>query len=124
VCASSRLEDFTEAELDLAAAVVSQFNSSAGTALSVDAYLSPIVARIREHPELAADDHRVAIEAVFAGEHWWKGRPSPRIIYGNAGQFEQSIELARAAQSEKKKLSPLEAMNADKARIRREQGLE
>lgn len=114
----------TEAELDLAAAVVSQFNSSAGTALSVDAHLTPIVMRIRERPDYTERQHRAIIEAVFAGEHWWTGPPTPRVIYGNAGQFEQSIELARAAQEEKKKLSPLEAMNADKARIRREQGLE
>jgi hypothetical protein len=120
VCASSQLQDVTDDELTLAAAVVSQFNSSARTALSTEAHLAPIVARLREHPELTADDHRAAIEAVFAGEHWWTGTPSPRIIYGNAGRFEQAVELARAA----KRKPPRFDVNAEAERIRKEQGLE
>lgn len=109
----------SEAELDLAAVVVSQFNSSAGTELSVDAHLTPIVGRIREKPKYTAKHHRKIIEAVFAGEHWWKGAPTPKIIYGNPGIFEQSIELARA-----KEKKPTFDVNAEAARIRKEQGLD
>lgn len=108
-------------ELDLAAAVVSLFNSSAGTALSVDAHLTPIVGRIREKPEYDERQHRAIIDAVFAGEHWWKGAPTPKIIYGNPAIFEQSIELARARQ---KKGTETVDVNDEAARIRREQGLE
>lgn len=112
----------SESEFTLAAAVVRSFNEIAGTALRVDPHLTPIVGRIRERPELNGNHHRQIIEAVFAGDHWWKGAPGPRIIYGNAAQFEQSIELARAAA--KKKSTPKFDVNAEMHRIRKEQGLE
>lgn len=107
----------TEDELSLAAAVVSLFNNSAGTALSVDAHLTPIVMRIREKPEYREAQHKAIIEAVFAGDHWWSDPPGPRIIYGNAAQFEQSIELARAAQASKRRE---EHPNAERERVKRE----
>lgn len=108
-------------EFALAAVVVGLFNSSAGTALSVDAHLTPIVCRIRERPEYGEAQHQAIIEAVFAGDHWWSGAPTPKIIYGNAGIFEQSIELARQEQKKKKTRHDV---NDEAARIRREQGLE
>lgn len=108
-------------ELTLAAAVVVAFNERAGTALSVDAHLTPIVGRIREKPDYTEAHHRKIIEAVFDGDHWWTGPPTPRIIYGNAAIFEGSIELARAAV---KKQESTYDVNAEAARIRREQGLD
>lgn len=111
----------TDEELALAAVVVGLFNSSAGTALSVDAHLTPIVGRIRERPDYGEPQHRAIIEAVFAGDHWWTGAPTPKIIYGNASIFEQSIELARQEQKKKKTRHDV---NDEAARIRREQGLE
>lgn len=107
----------TDGELALAAAVVELFNSSAGTALSVDAHLTPIVGRIREKPEYEERQHRAIIEAVFAGEHWWTGPPTPRVIYGNPAIFEQSIELARARAKEGKADSD---PNAERRRVERE----
>lgn len=107
-------------ELALAAAVVVAFNSSAGTELTVEAHLTPIVGRIREKPDYTEDHHRRIIEAVFAGEHWWTGPPTPKVIYGNPAIFEQSIELARAAA----KKPPVVDVNEEFHRIRREQGLE
>lgn len=112
----------SDSEYALAVAVVSSFNEIAGTALRVDPHLTPIVGRIRERPELNGNHHRQIIEAVFAGDHWWKGAPGPRIIYGNAAQFEQSIELARAAA--KKKAEPKFDVNAEARRIRKAQGLD
>lgn len=107
-------------EYSLAAAVVVAFNSSAGTDLSVDAHLTPIVGRIREKPDYTEAHHRKIIEAVFAGEHWWTGPPTPRVIYGNPAIFEQSIELARAAA---KKPGVID-VNAEAEQMRREQGLD
>lgn len=111
----------TEDEFSLAAAVVQLFNDSAGTALSVEAHLTPIVGRIREKPKYTEEHHRKIIEAVFAGEHWWTGPPTPKIIYGNPSIFEQSIELARERQ---KKAETKLDVNAQAKRIRQEQGLE
>ena len=108
-------------EFALAAAVVSLFNSSAGTELTTEAHLTPIVGRIRERPKLTEEQHGKIIAAVFAGDHWWTGPPTPKIIYGNAGIFEQSIELARAAAKKKSKAFDV---NAEARRIRKEQGLE
>lgn len=106
----------TEAELKLAAVVVSLFNKAAGTELSVDAHLTPIVGRIREKPKYTEVHHRKIIAAVFAGEQWWTGAPTPKIIYGNPAIFEQSIELARA-----KAKKPTFDVNAEAARVRAEQ---
>lgn len=111
----------TDDEFTLAAAVVSQFNSSAGTELTTEAHLTPIVGRIRERPALTAEQHGKIIEAVFAGDHWWTGPPTPKIIYGNPAIFEQSIELARDRQ---KKATKRFDVNAEAERIRKEQGLE
>lgn len=108
-------------EYSLATSVVAAFNETAGTSLSVDPHLTPIVGRIRERPALTAAQHRKIIEAVFAAEHWWTGPPSPRVIYGNAAQFEQSIEIARhvAAGKGKRKVDPL-SQEATRALMERE----
>lgn len=108
-------------EFTLAAAVVSLFNSSAGTELTTDAHLTPIVGRCRERPKLTEEQHGKIIEAVFAGERWWKGPATPKIIYGNPAIFEQSIELAR---EQAKKATKRFDVNAEAERIRREQGLD
>lgn len=113
----------TDQEYDLASAVIASFNTAAGTSLSVDPHLTPIVGRIRERPDLTADHHRVLIEAVFAAEHWWTDPPGPRIIYGNAAQFEQSLEIARAAQRKKQDADTYDP-NAELRRVRKEQGLD
>jgi hypothetical protein len=112
----------SEAEFTLAEAVVSSFNEIAGTRLSAEANLTPIVMRIRERPKLNGNHHRQVIEAVFAGNHWWDDPAGIQIVYGNAAIFEKSIELARAAM--KKKSTPAFDPNAEMARIRKEQGLE
>ena len=48
--------------------------------------------RIREHPELTLDHHRVVIERAFA-EPWWRGAPDPRIVYGNGAQFARACKV-------------------------------
>lgn len=85
----------TDAEYLLADAIIAAFNAAAGTSVTVAAHLTPIVGRIREKPDLTADDHRGIIAAVFAVP-WWDGAPGPNVIYGNAAQFERSIETWRA----------------------------
>jgi hypothetical protein len=86
----------TDSEHALADEIIVAFNAAAGTAVTVAAHVTPVVGRIREKPELSAEDHRGIIAAVFA-EPWWKGPPGPQVIYGNAAQFERSIEVWRAS---------------------------
>jgi hypothetical protein len=107
----------TDDEFTLAAAVVSQFNSSAGTELTTEPHLTPIVGRIRERPKLTAEQHGKIVEAVFAGDNWWTGPPTPKIIYGNPAIFEQSIELARARS---KRRRGTENPNAERERVKQE----
>lgn len=112
----------TDDELELTAAIIRSFNAVAGTALREEdsPHTTPIVGRIRERPDLTAENHDYLIRAVFEGDNWWTNPASPKIIYGNAGQFEQSVEIARA-----KMRANAEAydVNEATARIRKEQGL-
>lgn len=85
----------TDAEYALASTIIAAFNEAAGTDYTADAHLVPVVGRIREHPKLTAEQHTAIIAAAFR-DPWWKGHPSPRVIYGNAEQFESSIEAGRA----------------------------
>jgi hypothetical protein len=84
----------TEAERAIAAAALAAINAAAGTVYTLSAHLAMIVGRVFEHPELSADDHRAIVAAVFRAP-WWTGIPGPQVIYGNAAQFERSIEMWR-----------------------------
>lgn len=86
----------TAAELGLANQIVAAFNVTAGSAFTVDAHLVPIVGRIREHPDLAADDHARIIRVNFL-RPWWKDRPTPKVIYGNAAAFEAALARAQGS---------------------------
>lgn len=111
----------SDAEFALAAAVVEQFNKEAGTRLGVDAHLTPIVMRIREHPKIEERHHARIIKAVFAGDHWWTSTPTPKVIYCTPAQFETSIEMARAAKKgDEEKFD----VNAHADRVRKAQGLD
>jgi len=111
----------TDEEVKLASSIIASFNKQAGTSLSVRPHLTPIIGRVRERPTLTASQHGKIISAVFAAEHWWTDPPGPRIIYGNAAQFEQSIELARQAHKSDSKAVDV---NARRKEIRKAQGLE
>lgn len=86
----------TGAEYALATEIIAAFNQAAGSQVTVDAHLSPVVGRIRQRPDLTAEDHRCIIASVFAVP-WWSGAPGPAVIYGNAEIFERSLETWRAA---------------------------
>lgn len=84
----------TDAEYARAAEIIDGFNTAAGTKYEVDAHLTPLVGRIRERPDLGIDEHRQIIAAAFR-DPWWKGHPSPAVIYGNSAQFDTSVERGR-----------------------------
>jgi DNA-binding MarR family transcriptional regulator len=110
----------TVAEYELAEQIVPAFNEVAGTSYTVDAHLAPIVGRIREHPDLSADDHRGIIAVAFA-DPYWSGPPSPAVIYGNGAIFEKSLEGWRKHGERRARKLDVEEQ---RARVRREQGLE
>lgn len=111
----------TDDEYALASSIVASFNASAGTRLGVDPHLTPVVMRVREHPDWTAEHHRRIIAAVFAGKHWWEDPAGLEIIYGNAAQFDKSVELARRAQQ---KSARRVDVTAEADRIAKAQGLE
>jgi DnaA N-terminal domain len=90
----------TDDEMALAEQIIAAFNAAAGTQVTTEAHLIPVVGRIREKADLTAEQHRAIIAAVFL-DPWWKGPPGPQVIYGNAAQFERSIEMWRAAPAAK-----------------------
>jgi hypothetical protein len=68
------------------------WNEHAGQALASKDWLAKIVMRIREHPELTAEDHEAIIAAALRPENaWWSGPPTPSVVYGNGAQFERAM---------------------------------
>ncbi len=84
----------TKEEWELAGQIIEVFNEVAGTRLTLEANYVPIIGRIREKPQYELRHHRKIIERNFA-RPWWHGPPGVQVIYGNAAQFESSIEVAR-----------------------------
>ena len=82
----------TETEADLAQAVLSEWNDQTGQALRSKDWLAKIVMRIREYPEFTITEHSHVIAAALR-DPWWKGPPSPSVVYGNGAQFERSITV-------------------------------
>lgn len=85
----------SEAEEGLAGAVLALWNERTRQRLASREWLAKVVMRIREHPELDLDDHERIIEAALS-DPWWSGAPSISVVYGNATQFERSMEQERA----------------------------
>lgn len=83
----------TDYELRLAAGVLALWNEQTGQHLTSGEWVAKIVMRIREHPELTAVDHAAVIAAALA-DPWWKGPPTPSVVYGNGAQFERSMVAA------------------------------
>jgi hypothetical protein len=86
----------TPTEYRQAAIVLDEFNRLALTKYSGVDWIRKIVSRLREHPELTVDAHLVVIERALA-EPWWKGPPSPSVVYGNSGVFERAVHAVRVA---------------------------
>lgn len=77
-------------EWEKALAVLDVFNEVSGLKMTSKEWVSKIILRLREHPELEVEDHRGIIVRNFAAP-WWNGLPSPSVIYGNSGIFERSM---------------------------------
>ena len=89
----------TEAEALLAQQVLAAWNRATRQSLRAKGHLAKIVMRIREYPELGLDEHEHIIR-VSVDHAWWKGVPSPNVIYGNDAQFERQLtEASRSAES-------------------------
>lgn len=84
----------SEDEDTLARLILLDWNSATGQTLVSRDWLAKIIMRVREHPELTVDDHAAIVRANLA-EPWWKGPPTPAVVYGNGAQFERAMMQAR-----------------------------
>jgi hypothetical protein len=94
----------TDAEYELAVAILAVFNEIAETNYKSKDWVAKVVARIREQPDLELDDHRRVIRSAFANR-WWNDPPSPSVVYGNAGLFERTLVAATHAAADAGDLS-------------------
>ncbi len=85
----------------LAAHVLGEWNQQTGQKLKSREWLGKIVMRIRENPDLTAEDHAHVIHSALA-DPWWKGAPTPSVVYGNGAQFERCMEQARSGPAKPK----------------------
>jgi hypothetical protein len=86
----------TEGERVFAGKVLDHWNDATGQRLSSPDWLAKIIMRMREHPEVVLTDHMRLIDAALA-DPWWRGDPSPSVVYGNGAIFERCLSRGQAA---------------------------
>ena len=90
----------TAEEAQLAAMILHAWNTVTGQHLRAKEWLGKIVMRVREHPELTRRDHEEIIRRALA-DPWWKGDPSPSVVYGNGAVFERAMQAPAAAPAQR-----------------------
>lgn len=101
---------------DLPEQIVEAFNAQLGTRCKPSVFAGTVSARVRENPELTLDDHR-AIIAAAAERPWWRGQPSPRVIYCSPEQFHTALgQLSGKKRAGTPEVAPGELPPLDEAR--------
>ena len=85
----------TARRADLPSRILSFFNEQFEGQYGIEKWLDLIAARIEENPDLDFEAHTRIVRTVREGDAWWKGAPSPRIIYGKAETFERALHASR-----------------------------
>jgi hypothetical protein len=98
----------TDDEERVAREVLAAWNREARQALAAQSWLAKIVMRCREHPELTVADHEELIRRTLS-DPWWRGTPSPSVVYGNDAIFERAMAAARSAAPAERALDIAEA---------------
>lgn len=84
----------THEESRLALDVLAKWNELAGQNLKSVDWLRKIIMRIREHPLLEDHHYYEIMERVLSDpQPWWRGAPTPSIIFGSGAQFERSLQV-------------------------------
>lgn len=89
----------TNAERSQAWLILAEWNRLAEQDLRAHDWLAKIIGRCREYPNATLEDHTLIIETALA-HPWWSGPPTPSVVYGNAAQFERSIQQVRRQRGE------------------------
>lgn len=85
-------------EWSVASSALAEFNHLLDRKFKLTAWVEKIVRRMREHPELSREDHVSLVQRACA-KPWWKGEPSPAVIWGNPQVFDGCMN-ARAPREE------------------------
>lgn len=86
----------TSEEATRAGLILHVWNRETGQRLRAKEWLGKIIMRLREYPEATPSDHEFIIRCALA-KPWWRGDPSPSVVYGNGAQFERALTEARSA---------------------------
>jgi hypothetical protein len=90
----------TEAEHDAVDQLLARFNERAGGKnFAGKEWRESIVRRMREHSELTMPEHLALIDRQFE-RPWWKGDPTPSVIWGNGKSFDRALNGAQGAEPE------------------------
>lgn len=95
----------TEVEHDLVDAILAAFNRAAGVAkgrqvsFAGKEWREKIIRRVREHSDVTLEQHVEIIDQQFH-RPWWKGDPTPSVIYGNGAVFDRALNGAQAGEPE------------------------
>lgn len=88
----------TAVEMGIAVAALAEYNRQAGADYGIGGQLVAIVGRIRERPSYDAGAHVRLVQSAWRIKWWERNgrgrRPTPAVIYGNAGVFEQVVQDA------------------------------
>lgn len=68
-------------------AIVEECNRLWGKRFSPQAHADYITRRIRRFPDVTLDEH-IAIVQRASANPWWRGEPSPRVIYSRDDLFD------------------------------------
>jgi hypothetical protein len=90
----------TDDEHDLVDLLLARFNEKAGgTRFAGKSWRESIVRRMREHPEVTGMEHLAIIDKQFERK-WWKGDPTPSVIWGSDRVFDRALNGAQGPQQE------------------------
>lgn len=108
-------EDASSARLiDL---LMTRFNEAFGTRYASKSHRQKIAARIAEYPDVSEAEHLAIVQAAKENQ-WWKGAPSPAVVWGNPEVFESYRE---AAAGTIRRLAAVQASEARREARRREE---
>lgn len=74
----------------LARLVLQEWNRQTGQNLRSRDWMSKLIMRIREYPDLGVDEHAHVIAATLQ-RPWWSGPATPSVVYGSGAQFERCL---------------------------------
>lgn len=105
-------------EMANAERILAYWNGVTAQTLTAKTWMSKIIMRTREHPDLTVDDHCAIIRVALDEQHkWWKGHATPSVVYGSDAQFERCMMQARSpVQSPAERAYDIAAAAAEEAR--------